>query len=67
MNKQVSIFCQESLHQWLLDSNLFFTHNDGELEVIVKNDWDNLTVKNFIESIGIDSNNVSTVKLTNMI
>ena len=36
-------------------------------EVIVKNDWDNLTVKNFIESIGIDSNNVSTVKLTNMI
>ena len=41
------------------------TMNNGD--VIIKKDWNNLTVKNFIESINIDSNNVHTVKLTNMI
>ena len=52
MNKQVSIFCQESLHQWLLDSNLFFTHNDGELEVIV-DDVDELDDEQLCSHYGI--------------
>ena len=72
MNKQVSIFCQESLHQWLLDSNLFFTHKDGEFEVIV--DDVEYTVHNGIyqdpdeqlcEHYGIDYNQVNRIEALN--
>ena len=60
MNKQVSIFCQESLHQWLLDSNLFFTHNDGELEVIV-DDVDELDDEQLCSHYGIDYDQVNSI------
>jgi len=41
------------------------TMNNGD--VFIKQDWHDLTIKNFIESIDIDSNNVSSVKLTRTI
>ena len=61
MYKQVSIFCQESLHQWLLDSNLFFTHNDGELEVIV-DDVDELDDEQLCSHYGIDYDQVNYIE-----
>ena len=64
MYKQVSIFCQESLHQWLLDSNLFFTHNDGELEVIV-DDVEHLNDELFCEHYGIDYNQINRIEALN--
>ena len=36
-------------------------------EQLVKQDWNDLTVKNFIESLGISYNNVQHVKLTDLI
>ena len=60
MNKQVSIFCQESLHQWLLDSNLFFTHKDGEFEVIV-DDVDELDDEQLCSHYGIDYDQVNSI------
>ena len=66
MNKQVSIFCQESLHQWLLDSNLFFTHNDGELEVIV-DDVDELDDEQLCSHYGIDYDQVNSITEINYV
>jgi len=64
MYKQVSIFCQESLHQWLLDSNLFFEHKDGEFEVIV-DDVDDLDDVELCTHYGIDYEQINRIEALN--
>ena len=64
MYNQVSIFCQESMHQWLLDSNLFFTHKDGEFEVIV-DDVASLDDDELCSHYGIDYNQINRIEALN--
>ena len=62
LNNQVLIYCKDSLHQHLLNSNLFFTHSDEGLEVIVDN-IDSLDDDELCTHYGLDYDQVNCIEL----
>ena len=64
MTKKVSIFCQNSLYEFITNSRFDYKDLGNELEVIV-DDVDHLDDELFCEHYGIDYNQINRIEALN--